>query len=159
MTIAPLRGGPGLTATLKATVPLPAPAAPERIVIHGWSGAAVHAQPAAALTLTVPVPPLDGTLAPDALNSTEHPLSCWTVNVRPAAVTAPVRRAPEFAVVSIRTLPFPLPLAPAAILIQGTSSVAVQLQPSGVRTSNSATPPAAAIVAPSGASVAAQAWP
>jgi hypothetical protein len=46
-------------ATLKPTVPLPVPAAPPVIVIHGELLTAVHTHPTAALTVVLPVPPDD----------------------------------------------------------------------------------------------------
>jgi hypothetical protein len=61
-----LRGGPVVAATLRPTVPLPRPLAPEVIVIHGASGAAVHAHNALeARTPTCAVPPAGGTFADD----------------------------------------------------------------------------------------------
>ena len=46
-----------LAATVYATVPLPVPPAPDVIVIQASALEAVHAQPAAAVTLKVPGPP------------------------------------------------------------------------------------------------------
>ena len=54
----PVRVGPVVAATLKATVPAPLPLAPPVMLIHGALLDAVQAQPAAALTLIVPGPPL-----------------------------------------------------------------------------------------------------
>ena len=50
-----------LAATLKATVPLPDPLAEPVKVIQATLFAAVHAQPAGAVTENEPVPPLAGT--------------------------------------------------------------------------------------------------
>jgi hypothetical protein len=44
-------------ATLKVTLPLPAPLAPAVSVIQGAWLAAVHSQPSAQLTVTLPLPP------------------------------------------------------------------------------------------------------
>lgn len=52
---------PVLAATLKVTVPPPVPAAPAVTVIHAALLTAVHAQPAAALTVVLAVPPAAGT--------------------------------------------------------------------------------------------------
>jgi hypothetical protein len=54
----PERDVPVLAATVKVIDPLPLPVVPEVTVIHGTLLAAVHAHPAAALTVTgVPGPP------------------------------------------------------------------------------------------------------
>jgi hypothetical protein len=57
----PERPGPLVDATVKFTVPFPVPPDPDVIVIHDSVRVAVHAQPAAAVTFTEPVPPDDGT--------------------------------------------------------------------------------------------------
>ena len=54
----PVRAGPVVAAAANVTVPAPLPLAPDVMVIHGALLDAVQAHPAAALTLTVPVPPL-----------------------------------------------------------------------------------------------------
>lgn len=51
----PVRAAPVFAATLKPTGPFPVPLAPDVMVIHGAWLAAVHAQPAPAVTVTVPV--------------------------------------------------------------------------------------------------------
>ena len=48
---------PVLAAALKATVPLPVPLAPEVTVSHDALLTAVHAHPAPAVNVTLPVPP------------------------------------------------------------------------------------------------------
>ena len=48
-----------MAATLKLTEPLPAPAAPDVIVIHGTLLVAIQAQPAPAVTDDVPGPPAE----------------------------------------------------------------------------------------------------
>jgi hypothetical protein len=55
--IVPVLCGPVLAATEKFAAPLPEPLAPELIVIQASLLAAVHAQPVAVVTLTLPVPP------------------------------------------------------------------------------------------------------
>ena len=52
------------------------------------------------------------------------------------------------AAINISTLPLPLPLWPAAIVIQLTPEVAVQLQPLSVETPTSTRPPSAPIESP-----------
>lgn len=58
IVIVPVRAAPALAATVKSTVPLPLPLAPAVIVIHVSAVVAVHTQPVAVVTATVPVPPL-----------------------------------------------------------------------------------------------------
>jgi hypothetical protein len=53
----PLRAAPVFAATVKATVPLPLPVAPEEIVMKVALVVAVHAHPVGAVTGTDPVPP------------------------------------------------------------------------------------------------------
>jgi hypothetical protein len=53
----PLRGAPGFGSMASCTTPLPAPLTADVILIHGTSADAVHAQPAAALTVTLAEPP------------------------------------------------------------------------------------------------------
>jgi hypothetical protein len=60
-TSVPDREGPLAAPTAKVTVPDPLPLASDAIVIHGCALDAVHGQPAAAVTLTVRVPPLGST--------------------------------------------------------------------------------------------------
>jgi len=93
---------------------------------------AVHAQPAPAVTVTVPL------VAADVLSNAdegrivnEHGApGCVIVNVWPAIVIVPVRAAVlVFCVTLYVTLPFPVPLAPAPIVIHASLLVAVQLQP------------------------------
>ena len=54
---APVRAVPSLAPTVKPSVPLPLPLAPEVIVIHDAVVELVHAQPALLVTVTDPVPP------------------------------------------------------------------------------------------------------
>ena len=57
IVIVPVRCGPMLAATEKPTAPLPAPLAPELIVIQLSLLAAVHEHPETVVTFTLPVPP------------------------------------------------------------------------------------------------------
>src|SRR6478735_11150265 len=105
----PVRGPPG--AALNWTVPLPVPVAPAVMDSHAALLLAVHAQPAAPVTVTLPVPPCAGTL-PDVGSIANVQLAPWvTVKVWPAIVSVPVRGPPAAAL--NRTVPVPVPLAPA----------------------------------------------
>jgi hypothetical protein len=78
---------------------LPLPVAPAPIVIHAALLVAVHAQPIAAVTATVPVVPLDTALADvgEIVGAQVVP-ACVTVKVLPPMVTVPVREVvPGFA--------------------------------------------------------------
>jgi hypothetical protein len=55
MVRVPVRSDPGFAATANATVPLPMPEAPDVTVIQLAFDVAVHAQPAAAETATLPL--------------------------------------------------------------------------------------------------------
>jgi hypothetical protein len=57
-----------------------------------------------------------------------------TVNVWPPIVAVPVRALPEFAATLKVTVPFPLPLAPAATVTQAALLVAVHVHPAAVDT-------------------------
>jgi hypothetical protein len=69
MVIVPMRCPLVSAATVYPTVPLPLPEAPEAIVIHAALLTAVHPQPAAAVTGTVPAPPAAGAAALDGLSA------------------------------------------------------------------------------------------
>ena len=77
-------------------MPDPVPLAPDVIVIHGAELAAVHAQPAAEVTETFPVPEVAGAEAVVGVTVNVHVIpACETVNVRPAIVSVPVRAEVE----------------------------------------------------------------
>jgi hypothetical protein len=59
MVIVPVREVEELAATEKLTTPLPVPLAPAVTLINPALLTAVHAQPAAVVTFTVPLPPAD----------------------------------------------------------------------------------------------------
>jgi hypothetical protein len=74
------------------TEPLPVPVAPALIVIHATLLVALHAQPVAAATVTVPVPATSDTLADVGEIAGAHGAAAWfTVKVLPPIVTVPVR--------------------------------------------------------------------
>jgi hypothetical protein len=81
-----------LAPTVKATVPLPVPVAPAVIVIQPALLVAVHAHPVPAVILTLPVPPAADTDRLAGVIAYVQPAPpCVRVNVRPPAVTVPVR--------------------------------------------------------------------
>src|SRR5439155_7422077 len=114
------------------TVPFPVPLAPAVIVIHAALLAAVHVQVVPdAVMLTLPVAPSAGTAALVAESVYVHAPApaCVTVTVCPAIVSVPVRDAePVFAAIELLTVPFPVPLAPAVIVIHAALLVAVHVQ-------------------------------
>jgi hypothetical protein len=121
----PDRAGPVVAATVKATVPLPLPLAPDVIEIHGWLLTAVHAHPLADVTAALPVPPDAGTLLESGATEKVQPCDCTTVTVCPATVTVPVRGGPFVGAIANVTLPDPWPAAPAVTVIHGTPLDAV----------------------------------
>jgi hypothetical protein len=132
---------PVVAAALNCTVPFPLPLAPDVIVSQFTLLAAVHAQPAAAVTATLPVPPAAGTLALVGAMLKEQPVPWLTVNVWPAIATVPERAVALLAATVSFTVPFPLPLAPDAMVIQLTLLVAVQPQPPPAVTATLTSPP------------------
>ena len=79
-------------ATSYVTEPLPVPVAPALIVIHATLLVALHAQPVAAVTVTVPEPATSDTLADvGAIVGVQGAAAWFTVKVLPPIVTVPVR--------------------------------------------------------------------
>ena len=71
---------------------MPVPVAPALIVIQVALLVAVHAQPVTAVTVTVPVPAADVTLAEAGeIVGTHGTPACVTVKVLPPMVTVPLR--------------------------------------------------------------------
>ena len=91
VSVADLPGVAVLAAAVNPTLPLPLPVAPVEIVTHDAPLVAVQAHPAAAVTVTVPVPPAAGSDWLAGEIAYEHAAACVTVNVLPAAVSVPVR--------------------------------------------------------------------
>jgi hypothetical protein len=139
----PDRDPPVCRATLNVTFPLPLPLAPPVTLIQSALLAAVHVQPVAAVTPTVPDPPLPGTLVLVDESAYEQAPGCVTVKVCPAAVIVPVLAGPVFAAALNRTVPLPVPVAPAEIVSQAASAVADHAQPPAVWTSKDPGPPPA----------------
>jgi hypothetical protein len=77
----PDRPAPVVAATVKFTLPSPVPLAPDVTVIHGTLLFDVHAQPALAVTDTVPLPPDAGTDCASGEMPNAQPAPCVTVTV------------------------------------------------------------------------------
>jgi hypothetical protein len=100
MVRVPLRGTVDVLAvTEKFVVPLPEPLLPDVIVIHARLSVAVHAQPAGALIVSVPLLAVDGRFCVAGVTEYVQLMPLWvTVSVRPAMVSVPVRElVPVFA--------------------------------------------------------------
>lgn len=119
-----------LTSMLKLTVPLPDPLAPPVTVIQLTLLAAVQLQPDPAVTVVLPVPPLDAALCDvDERLKLHAAAACDTVYVCPAIVSVPVRGLVDvFAAMLKLTAPLPVPLAPPVTVIQPALLVADQPQ-------------------------------
>lgn len=143
-------GGPDWAAAVNVTVPLPEPAGADVIVSQLASLVAVHPQPFAAVTFTVPVPPLDGTFALVGDSEYVQPWPCVSVNVRPAIVIVAVLAAPVVAAAAYWTSPLPLPLPPEVIDSQDALLVADHSHPAAAATPIVPVPPAAGKDAVSG---------
>ena len=127
---------------------MPLPVAPAVRVIHVALLLAVQAQPVAAVTLTVPVPAADTTLADagEIVGAHAAAACCVTVNVDPAMVSVPVRLVvPVLAALLNVTVPDPEPDAPVLTVIHATLLTAVQEQPVPAVIVLLPVPPAAAI--------------
>src|SRR3954465_1973642 len=124
MVIDPLRGMPvAFASTVNVTVPGPVPAPPggpvTTIHVVPLAGAAVHEQPAPAVTVKDPLPPPATIGVDDGEIVIVQPLSWFTVTIFPATVAVPVRGASLLGWMSRRTVPFPEPLTGGAIVIHG----------------------------------------
>jgi hypothetical protein len=143
MVSVPDRDPPLCFAALNETFPLPLPLEPPVTLIQSALLAAVHVQPAAAVTPTVPEPPSPGTLVLVEERAYEQPAGWLTVKVCPAAVIVPVLAGPGFASALNPTVPLPAPVAPAEIVSQAASAVADHAQPLALWTSKDPDPPPA----------------
>ena len=149
--IVPDRSPPPLAATLKGIEALPVPDEVPR-AIHGAALDAAHAHVLCdAATVTVPLPPAAANDCGLALTVNVHgggAPACVTANVWPATVTMPLRSfVAVFAATSRRTVPLPLPFAPAPIVIHGVLEDADHVQPAPAATETVTDPPAAATLA------------
>jgi len=145
-------------ATAYVTVPLPAPLAPELIVIQATPDDADHAHPAGAVTAAVPTPPPNS--AENDVGETAYvhaggggAAAAWvTVTVSPAMESVPVLALLEvLAAAANCTLPLPAPDAFPVTVSHDALLTAVQAHPAGAVTAIVALPPAAAIDADRGA--------
>ena len=142
MVRVPLRGAPvPLGSTANCTFPEPEPDAPSVIVIHAAPLTALHGHPPAVETETVPTPPDPGMVT--ALRLNVQPLSCMTVTVRAATVTAPLRAGPVLAATERSNVPLPLPPADPVTPIHPALLTAVHAQDAAAATSTRAPPPVA----------------
>jgi hypothetical protein len=143
------------------TVPDPVPVEPADIVTHAAPLAAVQVHPGVVVTVTVPLPPGAGSVALEgAIVYEQAAAACVTVNVLPPAVNVPVREVVAvFACTLYPTLPLPLPVPPAVMLIQLAPLVAVHPQPAGAVTLIVPPPPPATTVADAGEIVGAHGTP
>ena len=127
---------------------MPLPLAPVLTVIHVALLLAVQVQPVAAVTVTVPEPAADVTLADagDTVGAHGTAACSVTVNVDPAMVSVPVRLVvPVLAALLNVTVPDPEPDAPALTVIHAALLTAVHAQPVPAVTMLLPGPPAAAI--------------
>jgi hypothetical protein len=135
-----------LLPTLYFTEPLPVPLAPEVTLIQESLDTAVHAQPASAVTDTVPLPPLalnESLVGEMEYVQAEAAGACETVKVCPATVIVPVRALPVFAAAVKATVPLPVPLWPLVNVIHDALDVAVHAQPPFAVTDTLPEPPVA----------------
>ena len=137
-------------ATVNPTEPLPVPLGGVVRVIHEASALAVHVHPAAAVTATVPVPPvaaMDAEVGCSEMvhvaGGVEEPDDCWMVTVSPPMVMVPVRAVPALPATVKLTFPLPEPAAGATV-IQLTVLAAAHGQPPGAATLTEPAPPGAA---------------
>src|SRR5436190_24082573 len=109
------------------TVPLPLPLLPDEIVSQEALLLAVHAHPAPAETLTFADPPAAGMVSPDGPRP-KLQLAAWvTVTLWPAIVSMPARGPPAAGL--NRTVPLPVPVAPAVMDSHGALLLARQGEP------------------------------
>jgi hypothetical protein len=146
--IVPDRDGPFVAATVNVTAPDPLPLDPDVIVIHGALLVAVQAHSAAALTLTVRVPPPASTFCVNGETSKLQTPDCVTANVWAAIVSEPLRDAPDMGSTLKLMDADPFPVAPEVMETHVTPDVAVHVH-SGLeaRTSTLPVPPACGNVA------------
>jgi hypothetical protein len=116
-------------------------------VSHALLLDAVHAQPVAAVTLMVPLPPAAATLADVGEIAGAHAAPAWeTVKANPAIVSVPLRLdVLVLAAMVNATVPEPDPDAPDVIATHGALLVAVHAHPAASVTVLLPVPPEAAI--------------
>jgi hypothetical protein len=126
--------------------------APALMVTHEEDSVAVHAQPVAAVTVTVPLLADEPTLAESGASvGAQGAPACVTVKVWPPIVSVPLRGVVvEFAVTLKVTEPLPVPVAPALMVIQPALLAAVQPQPADAVTATVPLPALAVMFADAG---------
>jgi hypothetical protein len=130
MVIEPLRAPPELAATEYATEALPLDVDPDVTVSQLALLTAFQGQPLAAVTAILPVAAAVLRLVfGGVIPSTEH--EDWVIAVvsPPIVIVADRGAASELGETETLTEPFPLPLAPAVMLAQALSVLAVQEHP------------------------------
>jgi hypothetical protein len=151
MTTVPLRAAASFAATENLTTPFPVPEAPSVMVIQEFCVAAVHAQPAPAVSAVEPVPPVAGKSSDAGEIENVHGAGLWvTVNVWPAIVAVPLRAAPAFAAMFRVTAPPPVPDALPAKVIHEALLADVQAQDAPADTVTVELPPSAGTAAVAG---------
>jgi hypothetical protein len=150
----PLRNTPGFAVTVKLTVPLPVPEAPDAMLIQLTLATAVHEQALPPVVTAVePDPPLAATVWVAGAIAKLHEVSCVIVNVCPAIVSVPLRAEPGLAATVMLTVPLPVPEPPDVTVIQLTFGTAVHAQPAPAVTALEPDQPLAGTVWPVGAIV------
>jgi hypothetical protein len=102
---------------LNVTLPLPAPVVAEVNAIHEASVVAVHWQPGPDVTEIVPLPPDAGTLCVSGETVNVQPCPWMTVTFWPATLIVADRVGPFVGATVNVTVPGPVTLAPAVIVI------------------------------------------
>ena len=140
MPIVPVRDSElAFAPTEKFTVPLPVPLL--TVVIHASPVVAVHAQAAGAVTLKLPVPPVEVSAWLVGFNKyVQATPVCVTVKVCPATPIVPVRdNELVFAATTKFTTPLPEPLL--VVVIHASPVAALHAQPIVAFTLNVPVPP------------------
>ncbi len=157
---APVRGVVTvLAATLKVTVPAPLPLGPDETTIHTSLVCAVHAQPAAAVTVIgAPVPPAAANDCSDGEMVYSHEPwpcepDCRTVACWPPTPMVALRSVPVFAATVKVIVPLAVPVVDPASASQVALDVADHVQPVDVVIVRLPLPPAAAIACVAGVNV------
>jgi hypothetical protein len=140
-------------------VPFPLPVAPAVIVSQAALLDADHPQPPAVRTSKAPAPPPAGLEAEAADSENVQPCPWLTVKVRPAIVSVPERDGPVVDATVKLTVPFPVPLAPDAIVIHASLLAADQAHPDPAVTPTEPAAPEAGTFCVSGAIANAQPCP
>jgi hypothetical protein len=151
-----------LAVALNPIVPGPLPFAPDVTLNHPvLLLAAVQLQPAAAVIVTLPVPPVPGTDCDGAESEYVQAAAAWlTVKVLPPIVSVPLRgEVTAFTSTLNAAVPLPDPLAPPVTVIHAALLTVVQPHPVTADTFVDPEPPAAAALRDEGLIVGVQGAP